>query len=126
MSTVMAKSQQLYKKVLFITLLLILGLTALLWGFEFQSGSFLLGCAIAWLAQVAFVVFLFARQQTLLLNAKVKALYQAQGLKFGVTVVLFIVVLRTVNIHAGAFFSGYLLVVLFNGLLPFLLSKGKN
>lgn len=126
MSAVMAKSQQLYKNVLLVTLLLAVGLTALLWGFGLAARSFMLGCAVAWLSQLAFVVFLFARQRSLAMNAKVKALYQAQGVKFGVTVVLFIIVLRTVHVHAGAFFSGYLLIILCHGVLPFLLSKGKR
>lgn len=125
MSVVMAKSQQLYRNILLVTLLLTVGLTALLWGFGFAALSFMLGCFIAWFSQLAFVVFLFARQRALPFNAKVKALYQAQGVKFGVTVMLFIIILRIVNVHAGAFFSGYLLVILCHGVLPFLLSKGK-
>ncbi|MBE2894647.1 ATP synthase subunit I [Spirabiliibacterium falconis] len=127
MSAIMVKSQQLYRKVLTITLLLALGITALLWLLNKEwSVSFALGSIIAWFAQVAFAIFLFIRQRSLVLNEKVKALYQAQGIKFGLTIVLFVIVLRTVHIHAGSFFSGYLILILFNGVLPFLLSKGKR
>lgn len=55
------------------------------------------------------------------------ALYRGEGLKWLLTIVLVVASFKLMmNLNVLAFFIGYIMMLVFNNLIPFVLSKVKN
>lgn len=74
------------------------------------------------LPQCLLIYWYFFRQNEKM-PSKMTALYQGEGLKWLATILLIVISFKLVaEMNVIAFFSGYILLLILNNLIPFLLS----
>lgn len=122
MSAVLGRAKKFYCKamtvefVIFFSLALLIGLCSSF----YQAYSFFLGCFIAFLPQIVFIYYVLFRKNT----QKVTALYRGEGIKWLMTIVLMVFVLKTVtSLNMIFFFTGYFLCLFCNGIFPIFLNR---
>ncbi|TNH09455.1 ATP synthase subunit I [Testudinibacter sp. TR-2022] len=124
MSAVLDRNRKLYHKAFIIELALILIVYALIGLLQPAfSFPFLLGALIGWLPQLVLVVYVFYLRANLQPEHKLKALYQGEGIKIVLTIILLLLVFINIDLTPLAFFAGYFGLILLNNLLPFVLQK---
>ncbi|WP_170152434.1 ATP synthase subunit I [Vespertiliibacter pulmonis] len=85
-----------------------------------QAYSFFLGSLIAFFPQIIFIYYVLFRKNT----QKVTALYRGEGLKWLITIVLMVFVLKTaISLNMMIFFAGYFLGLFCNGIFPIFLNR---
>lgn len=122
MSAVLRRAKQFYCKAMTVEFVICLSLTLVIsfGGSFYQAYSFFLGSLIAFLPQVIFIYYVFFRKNT----QKVTALYRGEGLKWLMTIVLMVFVLKTVtSLNMILFFTGYFLGLFCNGIFPIFLNR---
>ncbi|HBO37814.1 MAG TPA: hypothetical protein DD638_04040 [Pasteurellaceae bacterium] len=127
MSLVIAKTRQLYKKVFFIEFLsiLIIGLIFKFFQPE-QFVSFLLGCFIALLPQICFIGYNVFLKNYGSVKDNLKEFYIAGIFKFLLTIFLFIFVFYLFEIQPAGLFTGYIITIFLNNLLPLSLNLKRQ
>lgn len=130
MSAVINKAKQDYLRAIKIALAIFL-LSAVV-VFMIQSNSvlpFILGGSVNLIAHCVFVywIFYFSAKKT----QQLTAFYKGEALKWAVTIILFIVMLKTNSatystMNFLVFFLGFFLMLMCNSLLPFVLAGLKQ
>ncbi len=108
--------------------LLVLGVLALLleWAWSGSGFSALLGGLIAWIPQSVFAWMVFRHRGARRMNQSVRDLMLGEGLKLGLTFVLFIVVFVGVQpSNPISLICAYSVVLLLHWLAPWLLKQNK-
>ena len=122
MSVVISNVKNLYKKALIIEFFCVFLLIFVFYFFSEQGLSCLLGVLAALLPQILFTAyFLYFQQKQSALN-KAKVLYQSEGLKFGLTISLFILFFKLFDIQPLGLFIGFFITIFLNILIPVLLT----
>lgn len=126
MSFVVNQAKQHYRHVLVIELGIIALLTFIVLVFKFDiTLSFLFGLLSSFLPFCLFVYWIFFRYSPKN-QSKMTALYRGEGLKWLLTIVLVVASFKLImNLNVLAFFIGYIMMLFFNNLIPFVLSKVK-
>ena len=126
MSFVVNQAKQHYRHVLVIELGIITLLTFIVLVFKFDiTLSFLFGLLSSFLPFCLFVYWIFFRYSPKN-QSKMTALYRGEGLKWLLTIVLVVASFKLImNLNVLAFFIGYIMMLVFNNLIPFVLSKVK-
>lgn len=126
MSFVVNQAKQHYRHVLMIELGIITLLTFIVLVFKFDiTLSFLFGLLSSFLPFCLFVYWIFFRYSPKN-QSKMTALYRGEGLKWLLTIVLVVASFKLImNLNVLAFFIGYIMMLFFNNLIPFVLSKVK-
>ncbi|MCI7352462.1 MAG: ATP synthase subunit I [[Actinobacillus] rossii] len=126
MSFVVNQAKQHYRHVLVIELGIITLLTFIVLVFKFDiTLSFLFGLLSSFLPFCLFVYWIFFRYSPKN-QSKMTALYRGEGLKWLLTIVLVVASFKLImNLNVLAFFIGYIMMLFFNNLIPFVLSKVK-
>ncbi|MDD7426050.1 MAG: ATP synthase subunit I [[Actinobacillus] rossii] len=126
MSFVVNQAKQHYRHVLVIELGIITLLTFIVLVFKFDiTLSFLFGLLSSFLPFCLFVYWIFFRYSPKN-QSKMTALYRGEGLKWLLTIVLVVASFKLImNLNMLAFFIGYIMMLFFNNLIPFVLSKVK-
>lgn len=126
MSFVVNQAKQHYSHVLVIELGIITLLTFIVLVFKFDMTlSFLFGLLSSFLPFCLFVYWIFFRYSPKN-QSKMTALYRGEGLKWLLTIVLVVASFKLImNLNVLAFFIGYIMMLFFNNLIPFVLSKVK-
>ena len=126
MSCVINQAKQHYRKALLIELGIIIFATLIVSVFRFDvTMSFLSGLLSSFLPFCLFVYWIFFRF-TPKNQSKMNALYRGEGLKWLLTIVLVVASFKLMmNLNVLAFFIGYIMMLVFNNLIPFVLSKVK-
>lgn len=126
MSFVVNQAKQHYRHVLMIELGIITLLTFIVLVFKFDiTLSFLFGLLSSFLPFCLFVYWIFFRYSPKN-QSKMTALYRGEGLKWLLTIVLVVASFKLImNLNMLAFFIGYIMMLFFNNLIPFVLSKVK-
>ncbi len=126
MSFVVNQAKQHYSHVLVIELGIIALLTFIVLVFKFDiTLSFLFGLLSSFLPFCLFVYWIFFRYSPKN-QSKMTALYRGEGLKWLLTIVLVVASFKLImNLNVLAFFIGYIMMLFFNNLIPFVLSKVK-
>lgn len=126
MSFVVNQAKQHYRHVLVIELGIITLLTFIMLVFKFDiTLSFLFGLLSSFLPFCLFVYWIFFRYSPKN-QSKMTALYRGEGLKWLLTIVLVVASFKLImNLNVLAFFIGYIIMLFFNNLIPFVLSKVK-
>lgn len=122
MSAVLKRAKQFYCKAMTLEFVICLSLTLVIAVFcsFYQAYAFLLGTLIAFLPQIIFIYYVLFRKNA----QKVTALYRGEGLKWLMTIVLMVVVLKTVtSLNMILFFTGYFLGLFCNGIFPIFLNR---
>ncbi|URL06626.1 ATP synthase subunit I [Avibacterium sp. 21-595] len=124
MSKILQQTRKQYYRILVIEGLLIslLTLSAFLLLTDAQFLSLFAGMICAFVPQLCFLWIMFSKNKKDL-SQQVKRLYQSEGIKFGITVILFSICLLNLNpILPLPLFSGYFGVIIANNLFPLLFS----
>lgn len=130
MSQIRKQTQMLYRKVIFIELGLLLVSSLFLALNQLHNGlSFFFGSLSSVIPQIVLIGFVFFREKSQYSVNKTNSLYQGEGLKFVLTILLMVIVFvfyQQMNIIG--FFAGFLIFLCLNILLPlYLLAKqAKN
>lgn len=122
MSAVLEQTKQLYRKALYIEILILIlvSLSALILGDSRIVLGILFGQIAGFLPHCVFVFWLFFIQRER--QAKITAFYRGEGLKWLLTIVLVsIALISDKEMPYGAFFIGYMLALGANSLLPIVL-----
>ena len=126
MSFVINQAKRHYRKALWVELSIVCFLTLIAWLIKTEiTLSFLAGLLSSFLPFCLFVYWIFFRfsQKN---QSKMTALYRGEGLKWLATIVLVVASFKLLmNLNLLAFFMGYILMLIFNNLIPFVLSKDK-
>lgn len=126
MSAVIRRAKQHYLKSLLAQLLLIglLAFVVFIWKPLFAM-DFSCGMLAGFLPHGLMVYWFFFHNQAKN-QAKMTALYRGEGLKWLATIVLILLSIKFIpNLNVPAFFVGYVLLLILNNLVPFLLSLRK-
>lgn len=127
MSAVLDKNKKLYSKVFIVEFALLLigyALFALLQ--PALSLSFVLGALIAWLPQLVLVMYVFYLRADSPIADKANVLYQGEGIKVALMIILLLLVFINIELNPIVFFAGYFCFILLNNLLPFVLGRMFN
>ena len=127
MSAVINRAKQNYRKVLVFELLFVLGfcLVVLIYNVT-MAFSFLAGMSAAYLPHFLFV-YLFFFHDLAKKKSKTTVLYRGEGLKWITTIMFITICFKFIsNLNLTAFFSGYILILILNNLIPFVIVKEKN
>ncbi|ABR73711.1 F0F1 ATP synthase subunit I [Actinobacillus succinogenes] len=127
MSFVVNQAKRHYRKALWIESGIILLVTLLVLVANFDATlSLLTGLLSGFLPYCLFVYWLFFRYSPKN-QSKMTALYCGEGLKWLATIVLIAASFKLItNLNVLAFFIGYIMMLIFNNLIPFVFSKVKN
>lgn len=127
MSFVVNQAKQHYRKALWVELGIVLLLTLLVLVVKFDiTLSFSAGLLSSFLPFCLFVYWIFFRYSPKN-QSKMTALYRGEGLKWLATIVLIVASFKLItHLNVLAFFIGYIMMLIFNNLIPFVLSKVKN
>ena len=88
--------------------------------------SFLAGMSAAYLPHCLFV-YCFFFHNLKKKQSKITVLYLGEGLKWITTIMFITVCFKLIsNLNLAAFFSGYILILILNNLIPFVIVKEKN
>lgn len=124
MSAVIGKTKQHYIRSLKIELFLLISIFSLLLIMKGEIGfSFLGGFLSSFLPHCLLVYWIFFKKTT---NNQytIRELYQGEGLKWFVTILLVTLCLKLyASLHVVLFFVGYFVALFFNNVIPFILSK---
>lgn len=125
MSAVLERTKRLYQKTMWVELAVLVS-AFLLYGIfaDFSAAvSFLLGGMASFLPFCLFVYWVCFRKKVNHGN-KMTTLYRGEGLKWLATILLIVAVLKGYpNLNVFAFFCGYFLCLVCNGLLPMILRQ---
>ena len=127
MSAVINRAKQHYSKALVFELLFVLVfcLVVLIYNVT-MAFSFLAGMSAAYLPHCLFV-YCFFFHNLKKKQSKITVLYLGEGLKWITTIMFIIVCFKLIsNLNLAAFFSGYILILILNNLIPFVIVKEKN
>lgn len=127
MSAVINRAKQHYSKALVFESLFILGfcLVVLIYNVT-MAFSLLAGMSAAYLPHCLFVYWFFFHNLAKK-HSKTTVLYRGAGLKWILTIVFITVCFKLIsNLNLTAFFSGYILILILNNLIPFVIVKEKN
>lgn len=118
MSAILQQTQNLYKKVIFIEIGILVSISLLLLFISIDDAlSFFLGGFASLLPFCVFVYWVFFRKSQH--NNKVHAFYRGEGLKWLVTIVFMIAVLKGyAQLNVLYFFGGYFLFLVCNSVFP--------
>ncbi|QLB12134.1 ATP synthase protein I [Bisgaardia hudsonensis] len=122
MSIVIKKTQEKYKLIL--TFQVVVFVITLGIYFLWQNSlilSFFLGGISVFLPYCLFVLFVFFSKQSTV--NPLKKLYLGELIKFVVTILLIIIILKFFSVDTITFFMGYIVSILLNNLLPFLVKR---
>ncbi|QIW15127.1 hypothetical protein A4G20_01560 [Pasteurellaceae bacterium RH1A] len=120
MSAVIKRAKQDYLKLLKIELALLV-ITSLILALVkgWVAISFVLGCLAGFVPYCVFVYWIFFRQKSAKNRSPMTAFYQGEGIKWVLTILLIIVVLKGYpQRDLGLFFSGYFLMLFTTSFLP--------
>lgn len=126
MSAVIQQTQHLYKKVIFVEFFVLVSISLL----TFVKGltpafSFFLGSLASLLPFCVFVFWVFFKAHKN--SNKMSAFYHGEGLKWLVTIVLMVAILKGYSgLNVPFFFGGYFLFLLCNSLLPIVLKRWQK
>ena len=88
--------------------------------------SFLAGMSAAYLPHCLFV-YLFFFHDLAKKKSKTTVLYRGEGLKWITTIMFITVCFKFIsNLNLTVFFSGYILILILNNLIPFVIVKEKT
>lgn len=124
MSAVIHRAKELYLKLLITEVMLIFIFSALVFIFNKSASiDFFIGSLVGYLPHALFVYWYFFRKQ--IKNcSKMTVLYRGEGLKWLSTIVLMLLSFKFLNnINLIVFFTGYILLLIINNLIPFLLLR---
>lgn len=124
MSAVILKTKQHYQKALIIEMLTLFGvcLGLLVWN-GMMGLSFLMGSLVNFFAHCVFVYWIFFRKSAKN-GTKMTAFYQGEALKWLVVIVLSGGSLKWMpDLQIIWFFVGFLMALLLNNVIPFVLSR---
>lgn len=123
MSAVLDKNKARYRQIFIIQgmIIVIIALLFLSSSGALSARSFLIGALIAWLPQTFFVYYVFYLRANAPITEKAKILYQGEGIKIGLMILLLILAFINLELSPHRFFAGYLGLILLNNLLPFVL-----
>jgi len=126
MSFVVNQAKQHYRKALWVEIGIVLLLTLLVSVLKFDiTLSFLTGLLSSFVPFCLFVYWIFFRYSPKN-QSKMTALYRGEALKWLATIVLIVASFKLItNLNVLAFFVGYIMMLVFNNLIPFVLSKVK-
>lgn len=127
MSAVINRAKQHYSKALVFELLFVLVfcLVVLIYNVT-MAFSFLAGMSAAYLPHCLFV-YCFFFHNLKKKQSKITVLYLGEGLKWITTIMFITVCFKLIsNLNLAAFFSGYILILILNNLIPFVIVKEKN
>lgn len=127
MSAVINRAKQHYSKALVFESLFILGfcLVVLIYNVT-MAFSLLAGMSAAYLPHCLFV-YLFFFHDLAKKKSKTTVLYRGEGLKWITTIMFITICFKFIsNLNLTAFFSGYILILILNNLIPFVIVKEKN
>ncbi|MGQ0287388.1 ATP synthase subunit I [Pasteurellaceae bacterium 22721_9_1] len=126
MSAVIHKAKQHYLKSLLVEMGFILFLSLMVFLFKpAHARDFLVGMLVGFLPHTLMVYWFFFRHQAKN-QAKMTALYRGEGLKWLATILLIMLSIKLItNLNVMAFFMGYVLLLVLNNFIPFLLSFRK-
>lgn len=121
MSAVLKRAKNFYCKAMAVELVIFISIVLLLAVLRSSkdSISFLLGVLVSFLPQCVFIYWVFFRKNL----QKVTAFYRGEGLKWLVTIVLMVLVLKMVTLNMVLFFLGYFLCLFCNGVFPIFLNR---
>lgn len=106
----------------FVMVLLLCALSAAIWPGSLVTAF--TGAMIAFLPQVVFAWMMFIRQGARQRRDQIRMMFVAEGVKFGLTVILFVVVFTAVPLsNPISLLSTYAAVVLLNWLTPWLIKQ---
>lgn len=123
MSLVFANTRSLYKKAFMLECFFIM-LASLLVKcfFSEQFISFVIGSFIAFIPQIAFIVYALYVKHQAPITHKAKVLYQSEGIKLALTIILFVFSFSLLQLKPLGLFVGYFIFIILNNLLPALLN----
>ncbi len=123
MSAIIKQAKRQYQFALGIELLVLLVIFSILIALQWNIAvSFVLGAISVFIPHCFFVAFVFFTKQRY--TNKLGAFYRGELIKFVFTIILIIIAFKLfLSINFVAFFAGYLLGLVLNNLLPFLISK---
>ena len=127
MSAVINRAKQHYSKALVFELLFVLVfcLVVLIYNVT-MAFSLLAGMSAAYLPHCLFV-YCFFFHNLKKKQSKITVLYLGEGLKWITTIMFITVCFKLIsNLNLAAFFSGYILILILNNLIPFVIVKEKN
>ena len=127
MSAVINRAKQHYSKALVFELLFVLVfcLVVLIYNVT-MAFSFLAGMSAAYLPHCLFV-YCFFFHNLKKKQSKITVLYLGEGLKWITTIMFITVCFKLIsNLNLAAFFFGYILILILNNLIPFVIVKEKN
>lgn len=88
--------------------------------------DFFIGMLVGYLPHILLVFWVFFRRN-LEIQQKLNALYYGEGIKWLTTILLMVLSFRLkINLNIISFFTGYILLIILNNLVPFLLSLMKK
>lgn len=127
MSAVINKAKQHYLKALRTEFsIIITGFLLLTISKGYVSVSFLIGSFAIFLPHCLFVYWFFFKKSAKN-NSKLSAFYQGERVKWFVTIILVIAGLKLVpDLRIGLFLTGYIVTLLLNNIVPFVLSKSSS
>lgn len=127
MSAVINKAKRHYLKALRTELsIIITGFLLLTILKGYVSVSFLIGSLAIFLPHCLFVYWIFFKKPAEN-HSKLSAFYQGEGIKWFVTILMVIAGLKLVpDLQIGPFLVGYIVTLLLNNIVPFVLSKCSN
>ena len=123
MSRVLTQTKNRYKKTMLTEIGIILVLSVLLAFWNGKSAvDFGLGFLCAFLPFCFFVYVVFYRKQNL--STKLTALYRGEAIKFILTILFIAVSFKWLGVSRFfLFFAGFLIALVLNNLVPFLLNR---
>lgn len=123
MSLVFANTRVLYKRAFRLEFFCII-LASLLVKcfFSEQFISFVIGSLIAFIPQIAFIVYALYFKHQAPVADKAKVLYQSEGIKLVLTIILFAFSFSLLQLKPLGLFVGYFIFIILNNLLPTLLN----
>lgn len=126
MSAIIQQTQHLYKKVIFVELIVLVSISLLIFIKDLTPAfSFFLGGLASLLPFCVFVFWVFFKTHKN--SNKMSAFYRGEGVKWLVTIVLMVVILKSyAGINVLFFFGGYILFLSCNSLLPIVLIRWQK
>lgn len=130
MSRILEKTKTLYRKVIFVELFFLFLSSLSLVIYQGDYGvSFLFGAMSSFIPQVLLIGYVFFRRNTQYSTNKVTVLYMGEILKFTLSIILIAsVFIFYQTIHILSFFSGFIVFLSLNIVLPvyFYWQNSKN